>query len=820
MKKTISINISGIIFHIEEDGFDQLKNYIESVKKYFSTYEDSKEIIEDIENRIAEIFSDKLTAENQVVTADDVHALMATMGDVADFEATEEPEDFGMTTDTHEEKFNGNESTDKTSSGPKKLYRDNKRKVIGGVAAGIANYFNVDALWVRLGLVFLSISASFPFNHHFNFSVSGTLFLAYIVAMFVIPSSDELESVKKIKKFFRNGDDKVMGGVASGLASYFNTDVTLIRILFVVITLLGGSGIFLYIVLWVITPETKTISDKLEMEGNPVTLSSIESNVKKNLNEEASGEESTIAKLLLFPFRLIATIFQGLGKALGPIALFFIEAIRIFFGLLLLVLGLSAGLALTIGLGGALGVLHDSSYIQIADIPIELIKDTFPPYTFLATFFAATIPFIVLGFVGISIIAKRNVIHGTLGWGLLGLWVISVISLAATLPPIIRDFSTDGEHKETITYNIDSKSVHLSINETGMDDYNGASLRLRGHADSTFKLVKSFEAQGKNRKTAIENAQMVTYNVALNDSIFIFDSNIQFRNNAKFRGQDLDMTLYVPISRPFTMDYDMRYLLNNTIYRAGYSIHDIENNTWMFTEKGLKCTTCEEKSDDNSNGEPNSFYFKDDEARIFEVSDFTSIEAGDAFDIEITQADKFYVAVSGDDRDLDDLEVRVKNDKLIIDIDNLFRRRIRNNKGIRIKITMPKLTELDISGATTVIADGFETDDMAIDLGGSASLTLDVKVENMEVDLSGSSDLDLTGSGERIIIDMSGASSLSAYDFDAQDMEIETSGAASAEVSVSDELDTNSSGASSIRYKGTPTLHPSTSGASSLTQED
>ena len=57
MKKTVSINIGGIIFHIEEDGYDKLKNYLDSVNKYFSTFEDSGEIIADIESRIAEIFS-------------------------------------------------------------------------------------------------------------------------------------------------------------------------------------------------------------------------------------------------------------------------------------------------------------------------------------------------------------------------------------------------------------------------------------------------------------------------------------------------------------------------------------------------------------------------------------------------------------------------------------------------------------------------------------------------------------------------------------------------------------------------------------------
>ncbi|MEL7222368.1 MAG: hypothetical protein AAGJ93_13685, partial [Bacteroidota bacterium] len=67
MKKNISINISGIIFHIEEDGYEKLKNYLDSINNYFSNYEDSKEIVEDIESRIAEIFLLKLNDNKQVI---------------------------------------------------------------------------------------------------------------------------------------------------------------------------------------------------------------------------------------------------------------------------------------------------------------------------------------------------------------------------------------------------------------------------------------------------------------------------------------------------------------------------------------------------------------------------------------------------------------------------------------------------------------------------------------------------------------------------------------------------------------------------------
>ena len=92
MKKNISINISGIIFHIEEDGYSKLKEYLESINSYFASYEDSSEIIADIESRIAEIFLTKLDEGKQVVTIEDVTALIATMGTTDDFEDIQEDE--------------------------------------------------------------------------------------------------------------------------------------------------------------------------------------------------------------------------------------------------------------------------------------------------------------------------------------------------------------------------------------------------------------------------------------------------------------------------------------------------------------------------------------------------------------------------------------------------------------------------------------------------------------------------------------------------------------------------------------------------------
>ena len=128
MKKNISINISGIIFHIEEDAYEALKNYLDSINEYFSTFEDNQEIIADIESRIAEIFLTKLNEDKQVITTEDVQSLISTMGSIRDFQAAEEPE-------IDEEPETGK----KTKTEPRRFFRDENRKVIGGVCAGLQN---------------------------------------------------------------------------------------------------------------------------------------------------------------------------------------------------------------------------------------------------------------------------------------------------------------------------------------------------------------------------------------------------------------------------------------------------------------------------------------------------------------------------------------------------------------------------------------------------------------------------------------------------------------------------------------------------------
>jgi phage shock protein PspC (stress-responsive transcriptional regulator) len=194
MKTTVTINLSGRSFYIDDDAYNRLKTYIDKIETWFKNKEGGTEIIADIENRISEIFAQQINPETEVVTLQMVEEVVKTMG---------KPEQIaGETSD----EANDNPTAPPNFSTPKRLYRDIDNRILGGVAAGIANYFNIDP----------------------------------VVA----------------------------------------------RILFVVLTIASvGTGIIIYLVLWVAIPPALTTAQKLEMKGENITISNIEKTVREEFEE-------------------------------------------------------------------------------------------------------------------------------------------------------------------------------------------------------------------------------------------------------------------------------------------------------------------------------------------------------------------------------------------------------------------------------------------------------------------------------------------------------------------------------------------------------
>lgn len=230
MKKTLTVNLGGTVFHIDEDAYRLLDNYLSNLKLHFRKQKGAEEIVNDIENRISELFLEKLSAGSQVITLADVEEVITRMGKPEDLGATDEEEHTAST---------------------------------------------------------------------------GSTSYAYTTR----------------RRLFRNPDDKMLGGVMSGLSAYLDWDVTLIRLLALVILICGyGTLVPVYIICWILIPEARTAAEKLNMRGEEVTVENIGKTVTDGFEKVADGVNRFIHS------DKPRTLLQKLGDTFVAIAGFFLKA--------------------------------------------------------------------------------------------------------------------------------------------------------------------------------------------------------------------------------------------------------------------------------------------------------------------------------------------------------------------------------------------------------------------------------------------------------------------------------------------------------------
>ncbi|WBL41696.1 PspC domain-containing protein [Algoriphagus halophytocola] len=636
MKKTISINISGILFHIEEDGYDTLRKYLDAINRHFSSYKDNQEIISDIENRIAEIFLSNLKNNKQVITAENVDKLIEKMGTIADFASVEEEKIIAE----EEEQAQSKEDFYKYVTPPntekggyKKLVRLETKKILGGVCAGIANYFAIDPLWPRLIAILLLFSGNLHFNlgfldilpfDDFRLNLSFGLFAAisYIVLWVILPVSYEVIEDKNIKKLYRNPDDKVIGGVASGLAAYFGIEVLYIRLALVLLILAGGSGFLIYLILWIITPVASSITERIRMKGGEITLDNIDSTIKQNMNPIPEKPESKTRQILLTPFRIIGQIIEAIGKALGPVGRLLLNIIRVIFGLFVFFLGLALTIAPIFSMAVYLGIFSNDDYRVLMDnFPIELFSNLIPIWLVIGASFLLIIPGIIIILLGLSVLMQKNLINGRFGLIALGLWLLCVGICAFQIPRIVAQFKEENWHKTEQTIPVTSGTMILRTNPIGEEStFNNVNLKLEGTADSLVTLREDFFSRGRTKAEAMNNAKMITYNYSILDSMVTFEEGYDISSLDVFRDQKLNLYLEIPYEKPFIMEQSLLAILRNTIYRNGYRSSDVSsNNVWAFNEKGLVCLTCREEIDMDEAEE-------EEDAESYEVDEVTREE--------------------------------------------------------------------------------------------------------------------------------------------------------------------------------------------------
>ncbi|MDI9363780.1 MAG: PspC domain-containing protein [Flavobacterium sp.] len=634
MKKVININFQGRVVPIEETAYDILKQYVEALRRFFANEEGKEEIINDIESRIAELFAETLKKGSTCITDVDVNNIIASMGRPEDFESEEEniKTQLGGEQKKQEQNYQQTTSQHSFNNGePRKLYRDENHKVFGGVCSGIANYFGIDRIIVRIIAIF----------------VSSVFFIPYIIIWIAVPSTATQIIGSTRKRLFRDMDDKIIAGVCSGLGHYFGVKAWIVRLLFLLpflsfVARWGHWGFFdfpdflrfsfspgatiIYIILWLILPEAITAADKLEMKGQPVDLNSIKQTIQtdmegfnaraKKFGEEIKERAEEISKEF-------GPKAQQFGKEAAYVAR---RSSRGLGGFIALIAKIFAYFILGCVLFSIVAALFGFGVVGFGLLPIKefILTDGWQD----ALAWGTLLLFIWVPVIGIItwiirklIKAKRNstLLRGTF----IALWIVGWFCLMALLASVNRDFKyTSTANEEVVKLSnakIDKLEVSLSDNSTRkyysngkrwfkIEPFNGAFEDTVEVPNTRVKIVKSKTdsfnvtvlrlSQGKTKSQANELAEKITYNIEQKDSLLSLVKGIQINNIDKFRNQRILITIAVPVGKRIKVDDKIGWMHvhfgidnNDSWEREFYGDEDFDWQTgkeYIMTDKGLK----------------------------------------------------------------------------------------------------------------------------------------------------------------------------------------------------------------------------------------
>ncbi|MEX1202767.1 MAG: PspC domain-containing protein [Ferruginibacter sp.] len=626
MKQVININFQGRVVPIEVSAFDILKQYTDSLNRYFANENGKEEIINDIENRIGELFQERLKTGATCITDEHVNAIIKSMGRPEDFEEAEtDAAPSGSSTAENQ----GNSSTHSGSAATgfhyiksKRLYRSESDKVIGGVCSGLANYFGIDVVVVRI--IFAILFFSFGFG-----------LLPYIILWVAVPSTATTQIGAPRKKLFRDNDDKIIAGVCSGIANYFGINVWIPRVLFLLPFLsfifrwnnLWGSfpdifnfsvspgALFVYIILWLVIPEANTTAEKLEMKGEKVDMNSIKNSVMeemkgfqqraKTFGQEAKAFAEEKGQVLGSEVEQAA---KKSGKSLGDIIamLFKIFAYFIIGSILIaLVIALFVFGVVSVGLFPAKDFLLNAGWQSVFAWGTLIF--------FIAIPIIGIITWIIRRLANIK--TNRKLMRTTFA----GLWLVGLVCFIALLLSIGKEFRSNSplneeqiilvnptvQKLEVTTLSPDKK--YFRNNWYRMEPFEGIEEDTAYVRNVTVEIVQSKTdsfmvtllklANGADKRIAEKNAYKINYNAYQSDSLLVLDRGVEVNKTDKFRNQRVIVTVYVPIGKQIRINESVGWGNNIRVNGPWISDWDIEtvdvergwnkNTDYIMQQNGL-----------------------------------------------------------------------------------------------------------------------------------------------------------------------------------------------------------------------------------------
>jgi phage shock protein C len=496
MKKIININLAGRLIAIEDSAYEILRQYLDSLTRYFAREEGGDEIVSDIESRIAELFLNKLKTTH-CITDEDVQSVKAAMGTPEQFDEAGE---------------------------------SNKQQP--------------------------------PVND---------------------PAYD---SVRPRKRLYRDPDSKVLGGVCGGLGAYLNVDPVVFRIIFALLAIGGfGSGILVYFILWVVTPEANTAAEKLQMRGERVDVQNIRTTVQDELNAAKSHLKNFGNDVKNFSQgrgrqfgsdieRIFRNLFEGLGKVLLLLTkgFFYFLAVVILFALIV------AGFVITVS-----SAAHPIKNLILVG-PLQNLL------LWVSICFLIGIPVVALIIFFVRKATGIKEANRYVGYTLGLLWFVGLISTIVLAVSVFKDFRTGSipvKEKFALVQPSGGKLVikqaedYTGIDEIEFFDYtlrvaedtviiNTAGIKLEKSDTDSFEVYIERYSRGRRVSQARELAREIIYQVVQKDSILYVPSGISIPTNSKFRGQEVRVVVKVPANKHVVMDKSLNFHHNHWNFDDDY----------------------------------------------------------------------------------------------------------------------------------------------------------------------------------------------------------------------------------------------------------
>ncbi len=493
MKKNINVNISGLLFNIDEDAYAALQSYLNRLKYYFGSDASGLEILNDIEGRISEMFQEKLSETKGVITIEDVEDIIKVMGEPGEIEDETEFENNGKTSNNSQQKST-NQNDYSSYKGPRKLYRDPDDKVVGGVSSGMGYYFGIAPVWIRL------------------------IFVAFALFGF-------------------------------------------------------GMSVIVYIVLWAVIPEARTTRKKMEMRGEPINIDNIEKNIREELNN--IGDKLNDIKDKHFKKKSEApNVFERIAGALISIIGFLFRAILVIIGSVLAIVAIILILVLI------------PTFFATGSIFIH----TFPGFNSISAFNASELLFSgaygsKMAFVGLILVIfiplvaivyqGTRLIFGYRGRSGMGMtffiiWITGVILLVLSGTQLANDMDSRATvSTEILIDQPQSDTLYVQIDQDyysklQLEDYMDDNTDLQFYANDDYfyippriyvnkldsnaveSIVINKKSRGGNYKSAKLRAERINFPISFKNDTLTIAPLLQVSKKDKWRNPKVRIELNIP----------------------------------------------------------------------------------------------------------------------------------------------------------------------------------------------------------------------------------------------------------------------------------